>query len=82
MENVEKTLRDEIAINMDSTTIPKVESMDVLKEIANKFGLGDVNEDDAMAMIDVTLNYQAFIRYRYADIVLAHRNIDPSIYEQ
>ena len=71
MEN-NKTLRDELAMSLDNTFIPKFSSEINTKIVADAYGL-EIDANDPVKMIDFALKYQAIIRYKYADAMLAAR---------
>ena len=72
MENKEKTLRDELAMSLDISSIPKFTMEINMKLIADAYGL-EFDANDPVKMIEFSLKYQAIIRYEYADAMLAVR---------
>ena len=67
-----KILRDELAMSLDASYIPTINSEKHIKLIADAYGLEyDVN--DPVKMIVFGLKYQAIIRYEYAGAMLATR---------
>lgn len=71
MEN-EKTLRDELAMSMSKDLIPELKNQETIKYIANEFGL-EWSDDDLLKQIQFALDYQAIIRYQYADTMIRVR---------
>lgn len=71
MEN-NKTLRDELAMSLDSSFIPKITAENTIKHIADAYGL-EYDMNDPVKMIEFALKFQAIIRYEFADEMLAVR---------
>lgn len=69
---MEKTLRDELAMSLDSSTIPVLQNETAIKLVAEKMGL-EYNMNDPLKMIEFALKYQSIIRYQYADEMLMVR---------
>ena len=70
MEN-ELTLRDKLAISMEADTLPEVKDQDTLNLVAEKLGIEW--SDDPLKQIEFAFNYQAILRYQYADAMLKAR---------
>lgn len=69
---MEKTLRDELAMSLPFDAIPTINPID-LKEIGESLGLS-FDEEDYLSMIQFSADYQAIIRYQYADAMIKERN--------
>ena len=69
-----KTLRDELALSFPSTLIPIIKTEEAVLLISEKLAI-KVDVTDDMSMIDFVIQYQAIIRYKYADAMLAARVI-------
>jgi hypothetical protein len=69
-----KTLRDELAMSMTTDLIPEIidEKTDLM--FSEKYGLEW--SDDPITQIEWAINYQAIIRYMYADAMLKARGED------
>jgi len=65
-------LRDKIAMEMSTDMIPVLKDLKAVKFIARKLNINVDVYDDA-SMMNFSLNYQAAIRYMYADAMLAAR---------
>ena len=70
MEN-ELTLRDKLAMSMESNTLPEIKNQDTINYFADKLGLEW--SDDPMKQIEFAFAYQAIMRYKYADAMLKAR---------
>lgn len=70
-KNSEVTLRDTLAMSMPFEAIPKMGRSEA-KLIASKYGL-EYDEHDPISQIKFTLEYQAIIRYEYADAMMNTR---------
>lgn len=66
------TLRDKLAMSMDTESIPIIKNEETLKYIGEKFGL-EWSSQDTVEQIKFALEYQAIIRYMYADAMLKLR---------
>ena len=64
----EKTLRDEIAMSLESPAIPMPKDPEGMRS-----GI-EVDFNDTLKSIELGLKYQAVMRYRYADIMLEERS--------
>lgn len=69
---MEKTLRDELAMSLDSSLIPILENESAIEFIAEKLGL-EYDLDDPLKMIEFVFRYQSIMRYKYADEMLLVR---------
>lgn len=67
----DKKLRDEFAMSMTNDSLPIIKDEDTLKLISEKYGLEW--SDDPIKQIEWSLKYQAAMRYKYADAMLAAR---------
>ena len=70
MEN-ELTLRDKLAISMETDTLPEIQDQKTLNYISEKLGLEW--SDDPMKQINFAFAYQAIMRYQYADAMMKAR---------
>ena len=70
MEN-ELTLRDKLAISMETDTLPTIQDQKTLNYISEKLGLEW--SDDPMKQINFAFAYQAIMRYQYADAMMKAR---------
>jgi len=70
MEN-ELTLRDKLAISMDTDTLPEIQDQKTINYISEKLGLEW--SDDPMKQINFAFAYQAIMRYQYADAMMKAR---------
>ena len=70
MEN-DLTLRDKLAMSMDVETLPEIKNKETIEYVAEKFGLEW--SDDPLKQIEFSFNYQAIMRYQYADAMLKAR---------
>lgn len=68
----EETLRDKFAMSMPQEGIPVINDPDELVAISEKLGI-DCNPSDSIDMIQWSMDYQAAIRYKYADAMIAAR---------
>lgn len=66
------TLRDQLAISMDSDTLPTINDEELIFYICKKFGLKW--SDEPLDQVEFALAYQAIIRYKYADAMLKMRD--------
>ena len=69
----EKTLRDEIAMSLESPAIPMPKDPEGMRSVCEKLGI-EVYFNDTLKSIELGLKYQAVMRYRYADIMLKERS--------
>jgi hypothetical protein len=69
---MEKTLRDELAMTMPVEAIPEMKNSAAIKIVAENYGLNYecFENNDLPGQIQFTLQYQAIIRYEYADMML------------
>ena len=67
----EKTLRDEIAMSITSDTLPTINDEATMALLNEKYGLEW--SDDPLVQIEWAMKYQAILRYKYADAMLAAR---------
>jgi len=70
MEN-ELTLRDKLAMSMEINTLPEIKDQDTLNFVAEE--LGFEWSDDPLKQIEFAFNYQAIMRYQYADAMIKAR---------
>lgn len=70
MEN-KLTLRDKLAISMESISLPKLQNEETINYVAEKIGLEF--SSDALNQIEFAFAYQAIMRYKYADAMLKAR---------
>lgn len=68
---MDKGLRDELAMSMPHETIPQMGSMQAMAEFMGV--QGDVSKFTPQQIIDLSMRYQAKIRYEYADAMLLAR---------
>lgn len=73
MDNI-KTLRDELALSLPASLIPVMKDQSAISFISEKFNI-KVDTADHMSMLDFIIQYQAIMRYKYADAMLAARVI-------
>jgi hypothetical protein len=73
MDNI-KTLRDELAVSLPGDLIPQIKDERGILLISEKLDI-KVDLTDDMSMIDFIIQYQAIMRYKYADAMLAARVI-------
>tara|TARA_R110002020_G_scaffold440030_2_gene650610 strand:+ start:1329 stop:1574 length:246 start_codon:yes stop_codon:yes gene_type:complete len=69
----EKTLRDEIAMNVPLQAIPGPPSEEAMIELCKSMGI-DFDPKDVNKAIEASLKYQVAMRYRFADMMLEERN--------
>ena len=67
----ELTLRDKLAMSMESATLPELQSKETIDYIAEKLGLEW--SDDPLKQIEFAFAYQAIMRYQYADAMIKAR---------
>lgn len=67
----EKTLRDELAMSMPFESIPTLNNMETVQKVSKQLGLEW--SDDSVDQIRWSIEFQAAIRYMYADAMLKHR---------
>jgi len=67
----ELTLRDKIAMSMDRDTLPEITNERAINYIAEKLGLEW--SDDPLKQIEFAFQYEAIMRYQYADAMLKVR---------
>jgi hypothetical protein len=70
MEN-DLTLRDKLAMSMDIQTLPEIKSEEIIEYFSEKFGLEWSN--DPVKQIEFAFDYEAIMRYQYADAMLKAR---------
>lgn len=70
MEN-DLTLRDKLAMSMDVKTLPEIKSQETIEYLEEKFGLEWSN--DPVKQIEFAFDYEAIMRYQYADAMLKAR---------
>ena len=70
----EKTLRDEIAMSLPGQLIPMPPSEEAIKDACEAMGL-DFDPKVPEKAINASLEYQAIMRYRYADMMLKQREV-------
>lgn len=68
-----KTFRDELAISLPHNLIPEIKTPEALMQVAKKFNI-KIDADDPLSLIEFAINYQAIMRYKYADAMLAASN--------
>jgi len=68
----EKTLRDEIAMSMPHEAVPVLNDIKTINLISKKYNL--TWNDNPIDQIKWSMEYQAIIRYMYADEMLRKRN--------
>ncbi len=71
--NAIKTFRDELAISLPHELIPKIKSEKTLFQLAEKLNI-KIDPDEPMTLVDFIIQYQAVMRYKYADAMLAARH--------
>ncbi len=69
----EKTLRDEIAMSLESPAIPMPKDPEGMRAVCEKLGI-EVDFNNTLKAIELGLKYQAVMRYRYADMMLEERS--------
>lgn len=69
---IEKTFRDELAMSLDASLIPKITSETVMVNIAKKYNI-NLDLEDEISLIEFSLKYQCIIRYKFADTMLEVR---------
>lgn len=69
---MEKTLRDELAMSLDSAMIPTLENEEAIRLVSEKLGL-EVDLRDPLSMIVFSFKFQAKMRYQFADEMLKVR---------
>lgn len=72
--NAVKTFRDELAVSLPDNLMPEIKTEEALIQVAEKLNI-KIDFDNPLALIDFSINYQAIIRYKYADAMLAARVI-------
>ena len=68
----EKTLRDEIAMSLPAQLMPMPPSEEAMKDLCKSLGI-DFDPKDVEKAINASMEYQAVMRYRYADMMLEKR---------
>ena len=69
---MEKTLRDELAMSLDSSLIPTLKSEETIALVSSKLGI-EFDSSDPLKMIEWSFKYQSIMRYQYADEMLKCR---------
>lgn len=67
----ELTLRDKLAMSMEASALPELQSKETIEYISEKLGLEW--SDDPLKQIEFAFNYRAIMRYQYADAMLKAR---------
>jgi hypothetical protein len=73
MANDELTLRDQLALSLSYDSIPTLNNDEARDQIAKRFGL-EWSDDDAVVQIEFAIQYEAIIRYMYADAMMNVRD--------
>jgi hypothetical protein len=69
---MKKTLRDELAMCLESSLIPIIKNETTVNFVAEKLGL-EYDLKDPFKMIEFTFKYQSIMRYQFADEMLKVR---------
>ncbi len=69
---MEKTLRDELAMSLDVSAIPVMNDKETAQIVADKYSI-ELDFSDPIKMIDFSFKFQAIMRYQYADEMLKIR---------
>jgi len=72
MEN-ELTLRDKLAMSMGEDTLPKINDITTMEIISKELGIIEWDETDVVVQMKWAFQYQAKVRYLYADAMLKAR---------
>ena len=70
--NAVKTFRDELAVSLPDRLMPEIKTEEALLQVAEKLNI-IIDADNPLTLIDFSIKYQAIIRYKYADAMLAAR---------
>lgn len=66
------TMRDQLALSLPLEAIPEIKDRKTLLLFSEKTGI-EWSDDDLIKQIEFALKYQAYMRYRFADIMLEQR---------
>ena len=74
-----KTLRDELAMSMPHASIPTINDQDTMVKVAKLYNI-NFDFEDVLSMLDFAVQYEAAIRYKFADAMIKRRGQNPIIY--